>query len=410
LARPRLSRLLAAALVVVAALRAGGLEWRFARQGMDYFAPAAMRFAELARVVPPGAAVWLSDSPALEGTSLGIASYFLRQAALYGRAQSAEGALDRPLPPDALPQLALLAPREDPLPHGFRPGDAVWRSERAVLYRAAPEARALFLASRQPDAAQLAPGRSLRLRADQAIAPLTGAATGVVASAGAQPAVVALYVAALAPGAVEIGRDDVRLVARLAPGITRLEGGVVRTLDVTWSPEGDAAAPAVLLAALLEPTAGGQPAVVAPRALVAASEPARLDHGADGRGPAEIEAAMWFASTLGRPTGAAIELVAESGQQAAWWDVDVAGGAHRWLLRLDPIAGTTPARSEAVGSQGRFRAGPLAPGRYRAILAVREGTAVVARLPLFELTLCQDGARVVVAALAPTPGVVALSQ
>jgi hypothetical protein len=104
---------------------------------------------------------------------------------------------------------------------------------------------------------------------------MAAGAGAAVSVGGAGAAGVALYVATVTPGAVELGRDGAApRRTPLVPGVTRLEAGAGRRLEVVWFPEDGAAAPAVLLAALLEPLTGSAPTLLTGGALVAASQAA----------------------------------------------------------------------------------------------------------------------------------------
>jgi hypothetical protein len=445
--RQVLAGALALAALVGAGAQAGALEARLAADGLRIFRAETMRFAALHRLVPPGAPVWLSDSPLLEGAGMSVATYFLRHADLYGRVRTGEGLLERALPPDALPAFALLTPLEDPHPHGFRPSDAVWRSRQAVLYQMPPDARALFLAARRPEVAVLQPKQPVHLQRDRTLAvlprpgaPAEGPAPGLLLAGGKPasqagagrrrggppeeptaaglpgsregaahtdgaapttaplPPVVAVYIAASTTGYVELVRPgDETLITRLQPGITRLEGGVARSLDVVWSPEGDAAAPAVLLAALLEPPAGGTPRVLTEHVLLATGSigsssagPQASPEGVPAPALPALAADVRFASGLRTHLGAAFEVTAQLDagvRRTGWWDVDVHTGVQHWTMRLEPQTGSLLEHSPQVGARGLGRFSALSPGRYTLSLVLFQERTGVARLELGSFTL-----------------------
>ncbi|MCL6554208.1 MAG: hypothetical protein K6W08_13985, partial [Firmicutes bacterium] len=192
-------------------------------------------------------------------------------------------------------------------------------------------------------------------------------------------------------------------------------------LDVVWSPEGDAAPPAVLLAALLEPTAGGVPRVLTGHVLLAtgsidrrASAQAGLAAAPPDARPA-LAAEVHFASGLRTHLGAVFEVTARQDavlQRMSWWDVDVHTGVQRWTMHLDPRTGRLLERSPQVGARGLGQSQALPPGRYTLSLVLLQERTGVARLELGTFTLegAPDPGRPARLEVQPHPGLLVLSD
>lgn len=128
--------------LVLAAWSAGRIVARYWERPA-LFGRETLEVEEAAALVPPGAAVYLTDHLDHIGPETGLFAYFFREHPLRGTVAGAYDGMAYCLPGEAFPY-ALLDRDDNPYMLGFSPEDRLWQGSRMALYRRNPEQRAFL--------------------------------------------------------------------------------------------------------------------------------------------------------------------------------------------------------------------------------------------------------------------------
>ena len=97
--------------------------------------PSTLALQQMLKLIPPGAPVFMTESPPLRPEIASPLAYFLKDHPLYGQITTFESKLNNPPPAGVVPEYGVLAASEDPADRGYLPQDLVWSSPEVKLYK-----------------------------------------------------------------------------------------------------------------------------------------------------------------------------------------------------------------------------------------------------------------------------------
>ncbi|MHB8621227.1 MAG: hypothetical protein ACYDAG_16955, partial [Chloroflexota bacterium] len=95
----------------------------------------SLQLRQVAQLLPPGAPVFISETPPLRAEDVSALAYFLRHDPLFGKIHGVESYLNNPAPAGHVVRYGVLAASEDPADHGYQAKDLLWSNNYIKVYK-----------------------------------------------------------------------------------------------------------------------------------------------------------------------------------------------------------------------------------------------------------------------------------
>ena len=180
--------------------------------------PSSLALQQMVKLIPPGAPVFMTESPPLRPEIASPLAFFLKDHPLYGKIKTFESALNNPPPQGTVPDYGVLSASEDPADRGYSADGLIWSSPEVRLYRRT-DTVAHYLFDGQ-SALVITPQQPLDLMMTESGLQVRGdGPAGVDQSAGARQLV--LELGSLESQTVDVSVDGQMRELTLSPGLSR---------------------------------------------------------------------------------------------------------------------------------------------------------------------------------------------